>query len=36
MEKATDKLPTDAPIHRPFAQTYLHGTKADLQLGDML
>lgn len=36
MEKATDKLPTDAPIHRPFAQTYLHVTKADLQLGDML
>lgn len=23
-------------IHTPFAQTYLHGTKADLKLGDLI
>jgi hypothetical protein len=23
-------------IHKPFAQTYFHGTKADLQLGDFI
>lgn len=25
-----------SPIHTPFAQTYFHGTKADLQLGDLI
>lgn len=24
------------PMHRPFAQTYFHGTKADLKMGDLI
>jgi rifampin ADP-ribosylating transferase len=26
----------DEPIPRPFAQTYFHGTKADLKIGDFI
>lgn len=25
-----------APLHRPFQQTYFHGTRADLKLGDFI
>lgn len=30
-EKQSDQL-----MHTPFAQTYFHGTKADLKLGDLI
>lgn len=26
----------NAPMQSPFAQTYFHGTKADLQIGDLI
>jgi hypothetical protein len=26
----------DATVHRPFQQTYFHGTRADLKLGDFI
>lgn len=26
----------ETPVHRPFAATYFHGTKADLKLGDLI
>lgn len=33
----TDKIPhSTTTIHTPFTQIYLHGTKADLKLGDLL
>ncbi len=32
-----DKIPYGvATVHTPFTQVYLHGTKADLKLGDLL
>jgi hypothetical protein len=27
---------TNAPVQTPFSQTYFHGTKADLKLGDLI
>ena len=26
----------NAPMHRPFCQTFFHGTKADLKLGELI
>ena len=34
MENAQSE--TNAPVHTPFSQTYLHGTKADLKVGDII
>ena len=36
MEKAQSENETNAPVHTPFSQTYLHGTKADLKVGDII
>jgi hypothetical protein len=36
MEKAQSENKKDAPFHTPFSQTYLHGTKADLKVGDFM
>lgn len=30
------KLKSDAPAATPFSQTYFHGTKADLKIGDLI
>lgn len=30
------KMEQDKTIQTPFAQTYFHGTKADLKLGDFI
>ncbi|BAU55424.1 NAD(+)--rifampin ADP-ribosyltransferase [Mucilaginibacter gotjawali] len=27
---------TNTPVHRPFCQTYFHGTRADLKIGDLI
>ncbi|UYQ91962.1 NAD(+)--rifampin ADP-ribosyltransferase [Chitinophaga horti] len=29
-------MATNDPVHSPFAQTFFHGTKADLQIGDLI
>lgn len=31
-----EKAQTNAPFYTPFSQTYLHGTKADLKVGDFI
>lgn len=31
-----DPAPSKTTVHTPFQQTYFHGTKADLQLGDLI
>lgn len=36
MEKAQNDNSVNTPIHSPFAQTFLHGTKADLKVGDLM
>ncbi|UOQ69370.1 NAD(+)--rifampin ADP-ribosyltransferase [Hymenobacter volaticus] len=36
MEQANSAPPGNAPAHRPFAQTFFHGTKADLRIGDLI
>lgn len=36
MEKITDHQKAATQGATPFAQTYFHGTKADLQLGDLI
>jgi hypothetical protein len=37
MEKATNAGgPDNIASHNPFAQTYFHGTKADLKIGDLI
>lgn len=35
MEKPKDRIPFTT-LHSPFQQTYFHGTKADLKLGDLI
>jgi len=32
----TNKNELNGPISSPFAQTYFHGTKADLKIGDFI
>jgi len=32
----SNKINEDTTIHTPFSQTYFHGTKADLKLGDLI
>ncbi|WP_080779262.1 NAD(+)--rifampin ADP-ribosyltransferase [Chryseobacterium phocaeense] len=34
MEHIENKLVPENPKHNPFAQTFFHGTKADLKIGD--
>jgi hypothetical protein len=34
-ENKSDKE-VNEPVHSPFSQTYFHGTKADLRLGDFI
>ena len=36
MTKQEDKNKTTTPGSSPFAQTYFHGTKADLKIGDLI
>ena len=36
MEPNKTKNKPNVPIPRPFAQTYFHGTKADLKIGDFI
>jgi len=36
MEPNSSKKQAEKPMHTPFAQTYFHGTKADLKLGDFI
>lgn len=36
MEKVQSENKTNAPFHSPFSQTYFHGTKADLTVGDLI
>jgi len=36
MKKNTAEYQPDQAMHRPFCQTYFHGTKADLKLGDFI
>lgn len=36
MTKNDIKPPLASTVHTPFTQTYLHGTKADLKLGDLI
>jgi hypothetical protein len=36
MEKNNSENKTNAPGQSPFAQTYFHGTKADLKIGDLI
>lgn len=36
MEKNKSEHPPDTSLQSPFSQTYFHGTKADLQLGDVI
>ncbi|WP_077924071.1 NAD(+)--rifampin ADP-ribosyltransferase [Spirosoma sp. 209] len=36
MEDTQRDSKTTAPFHSPFAQTYLHGTRADLKVGDYI
>jgi rifampin ADP-ribosylating transferase len=35
-EKNAKENQTTATVHTPFTQTYFHGTKADLKLGELL
>lgn len=36
MEPNSSKKQAEKLMHTPFAQTYFHGTKADLKLGDFI
>ncbi|MEP6746956.1 MAG: NAD(+)--rifampin ADP-ribosyltransferase [Bacteroidota bacterium] len=36
MEKKINENKSDGQIPTPFIQTYLHGTKADLKIGDII
>jgi rifampin ADP-ribosylating transferase len=36
MEQASSETNEKVPVHRPFAQTFFHGTKADLKMGDLI
>jgi hypothetical protein len=36
MEKQENKSKPTVAGHRPFVQTYFHGTKADLKIGDFI
>jgi len=36
METNKNGNKTQGTIHRPFTQTYFHGTKADLKIGDFI
>lgn len=36
MENGKDKHKSDGQGARPFTQTYFHGTKADLKVGDLI
>src|SRR5688500_12074333 len=36
MEPAKDENKVNVPAQSPFTQTFLHGTKADLKLGDFI
>jgi hypothetical protein len=36
MEKNQSDKKLNEPIHSPFAQTFFHGTKADLKIGDSI
>lgn len=36
MEKAQSKKNMKGPFHSPFSQTFFHGTKADLKVGDFI
>ena len=36
MEKAPGENKMNTPFQSPFSQTYFHGTKADLKIGDIM
>lgn len=36
MKKNQPENPLNTPSYRPFAQTFFHGTKADLKVGDLI
>lgn len=36
MEKIKDPIRSDSHSPTPFSQTYFHGTKADLKIGDLI
>ena len=36
MEKAKDENTLKVPAQSPFSQTFFHGTKADLKIGDII
>jgi hypothetical protein len=36
MAKNENEINPNQPGHRPFFQTYFHGTKADLKIGDLI
>lgn len=36
MTNSNNKSQSPPTVHTPFTQTYLHGTKADLKLGDLI
>ncbi len=36
MEKDKSESTSNEPIHTPFSQTFFHGTKADLKMGDLI
>lgn len=36
MEKAQSENKINSPFYSPFAQTYFHGTRADLKVGDFI
>lgn len=36
MEKSKIENKPDVPAQSPFSQTFFHGTKADLQIGDLI
>lgn len=36
MENSQSENKLDVPFHSPFSQTFFHGTKADLKIGDFI
>lgn len=36
MEKNKNEIKYNEPVQSPFVQTYFHGTKADLRIGDLI
>ncbi len=36
MGKSKTEIKSNGPMQSPFAQTYFHGTKADLKIGDFI